>query len=103
MYIKILEREFFTLLDNSVNRTAELCGIKPYVTWNITIYRVNQALNRMDLSGVGLFYINETSSMKSYSYVIVICDQNRQIIFVCERESLDTVNRLVVWLEIFFN
>ena len=37
--------------------------------------------------------------MKSYSYVIVICYQNRQIIFVCERESLDTVNRLAVWLE----
>ena len=31
LYIKILGRKFFTLLDNSVNKTAELCRIRPCV------------------------------------------------------------------------
>ncbi len=33
-YAKILEREFLTLLGNSVNRTDELCKIGLYVTWD---------------------------------------------------------------------
>ncbi len=66
-------REFFTLLRNFVNRTAELYWIRPCVAWNIIMYRINQALYKMDLSGVELLYINETS-FRGHNYVIMVCD-----------------------------
>ncbi len=53
----MLEREFFTLLGNSVNKTAELYWIRSCVTWDIIMYRVNQALCKMDLSGIEFLYI----------------------------------------------
>ncbi len=95
----MLEREFFTLLDDSVKRTAELCGIKLYVTWNIIMYRVDQALDKIDLSGMKLLYIDETLSKKDHNYVTVICNKDRRIIFICEGKSLEIMDRFTVWLE----
>ncbi len=77
----MLEREFFTLLDNSVKRTVKL------------FYRI-------DLSGVKLIYIDGTSFKKDHNYVIVVCDQDRLIIFIYERKSLEMVDRIAVWLEV---
>ncbi len=48
----------------------------------------------MDLSGMKLLYIDETSSKKGHSYVTLICDQEGRIIFVCEGKSSETVYRL---------
>ena len=50
----------------------------------------------MDLSDVNLLYIDETSFKRIHSYVILVCDQDGRIIFVCERKSSETMDRLVV-------
>ncbi len=63
------------------------------------MYRVNQTLDRIDVYSMELLYIDETSSKKGHNYVTVVCDQDKQIIFICEKKSSETVDRLTVWLE----
>ncbi len=41
------------------------------------MYRVNQALDRMDLSCVKIIYIDETSFKRSHIYVTLVCDQDK--------------------------
>ena len=60
------------------------------------MYRVNQALDRMDLSGVKLLYIDETLSKKGHGYVTLVRDQDKRIIFVCKGKSSEMMNRLAV-------
>ncbi len=63
------------------------------------MYRVNQTLDRIDVSSMELLYIDETLSKKGHNYVTVVCNQDRLIIFICEGKSSETVDRLAVWLE----
>ncbi len=43
-----------------------------------------------------LLYIDETSSKKGHGYVILVCDQDRRVIFVYEGKSSKTMDRLAV-------
>lgn len=99
-YSRMMEREVFTLLQcMPVSEAAELCGLRDGVIWDMVRYRVRQALERMDLSGVTTIYVDETSSKKGHNYITVICDQDRRVVFVCEGKGSDTMDRFNVWLQ----
>ena len=98
-YTKMMEVEVFLLLqDMPVHETAVHCDMTDGVVWDMVRYRVGQALIRMDLSGVFLIYVDETSSKKGHNYITVVCDQDRRIIFMCEGKGSDTMDRLAEWL-----
>ena len=67
-YTKMMEVEVFLLLqDIPVHETAVHCGLTDGVVWDMVRYRVGQALIWMDLSGVFLIYVDETSSKKGHT------------------------------------
>ena len=93
-YTKMLERHVFLFLGSMpVCDAAEFCGVTMWAVWDMIRFRVNQALRRLDLSGVFLIYVDETSSKKGHNYITVICDQDHRIIFVCEGKGSETIDR----------
>lgn len=98
-YTKKMERYIFGLLeDMAVCSTGERTGVSMFVIWDMVRYRVGKALERMDLAGVCMLYLDETSSKKGHNYITVVSDQNKRIIFVCEGKGSDTVDRLKDWI-----
>lgn len=99
-YTKMLERHVFLFLGSMpVCDAAEFCGVTMWAVWDMIRFRVNQALRRLDLSGVFLIYVDETSSKKGHNYITVICDQDHRIIIVCEGKGSETIDRFAEWLE----
>lgn len=98
-YTKMLEREVFLLLaDLPVSGASKLNGLTMWTVWDMIRFRVNEALRRMDLSDVTMFYVDETSSKKGHNYITVVNDQRGRTIFVCEGKGSDTMDRLCQWL-----
>ena len=95
-----LEREIFRNLDDrSILSTAEYLDIGDWVVSDVVMYRVEEALKKLDLSKVDTIFIDETSFKKGHHYVTVVCDQDKRIIFMCEGKDADTVDAFRVWLE----
>lgn len=100
-YTKALEMYVFGLLDDMPVASVEKhTGLSMHVIWDMIRYRVDEALKRMDLSGVRMIYIDETSSRKGHNYVTVVCDQMKRIIFITEGKGSDTVDELAGWLRL---
>lgn len=82
----------------SVNKAARFVGLEVWSIWKMIEYRVNQALDRMDLSNVTMIFIDETSFLSGMSFITVVCDQDHRVIYVCEGKGSSTVDGLSVWL-----
>lgn len=95
-----LEREIFRNLDDrSILSTAEYMDIGDWVVSDVVMYRVEEALKKLDLSKVHMIFVDETSFKKGHHYVTVFCDQDRRIIFMCEGKDSGTVDDFRIWLE----
>lgn len=98
-YTKLLEERVFLLLcDMPVSSAAEHTGLRMGVVWDMVSYRMGEALGRMDLSDVTMLYVDETSSRKGHSYITVVSDQNRRVIYIREGRDSTTMDDLREWL-----
>ncbi len=82
----------------SVNKAARFVGLEVWSIWGMIEYRVNQALDRMDLSTVTMIFIDETSFLKGLSFITVVCDQDHRVIYIREGKDSTTVDDLSGWL-----
>ncbi|GEM_PF-28905 len=98
-YTKMMERFIFSLLeDMPVSSAGERTGVTMFAIWDMIRFRVGRALERMDLSGVRMLYIDETSSKKGHNYITVVSDQDKRIVFICEGKGSNTMDALKEWL-----
>ena len=82
-----------------LTKAAEFMHVGPDVLLGIVRYRVNKALDSMDLSGVSRIFLDETSSRRGHRYITVIADvDTKRIIFMTEGKGADSIGRFSDWL-----
>ena len=99
-YTDYFERRAMSLMQRMpLTKAAEFMHVSPDVLLGIVRYRVNKALDSMDLSGVSRIFLDETSSRRGHRYITVIADvDTKRIIFMTEGKGADSIGRFSDWL-----
>ncbi|MCP4985933.1 MAG: ISL3 family transposase [Colwellia sp.] len=83
-----------------VLKVSQLTGVSDDKIWSMLDRYVQQALELMDLSGMKIMGMDETSHAKHHSYITLFVDMvKRKIVYITEGKNHETVKKFVSFLE----